>query len=82
MQKVTTTSGATYIVDGLRTIRVGPSSPFIDYDLVPDGEWTTWEHITEIEEGFVIYMFNNAQDTYRVTTPVETIEQAGSSDTV
>lgn len=77
MLKITTKSGAVYLhdEDKSRVQRLsGPYSYGIDYDLRPDAEWSTLGSAPVWEVGVSGYM-TFADGTFRLTTPVETIEE-------
>lgn len=76
MLKITTESGAVYLDDDMRVMRLsGPYSPGIDYTVVPDSEWHTVNAPVNWELGISAYIsFVNGK--FRTTTPVVSIEAA------
>lgn len=74
MDRIHTESGATYDVDweAGRVRRRGPHSPGIDYEKIPDDEWHHFVGATPPTTGLGMQFFMG--QTYRVTTPVTTVE--------
>lgn len=78
----TTRSGAEYVydLDNSRVLRHGPHSWGIDYEKVPDDEWSDVLNDPDITEGQNA-KFLLAQGKFRITTPVvsvETVEEDAS----
>lgn len=77
MLRVTTTSGAVYLIDGMKVLREGPYSPGINYATVPDNEWIEYDDINPIVVGRSAIFWGRRGFTVldRVTTPVVSIEE-------
>lgn len=74
MLKVTTESGAVYLINGNKAVREGPYSPNINYLTVPDNEWTLYRDIRYIlGGGLVMYSRDGFSD--RFSTKVVNIEE-------
>ena len=69
MIRVTTESGAVYLIDGLKVLREGPP---IANQMHPDSDWMDATHITEPKVG-VPMMILWRGDRMRITTPVRTV---------
>lgn len=74
MLKVTTESGAIYLVNGNKAMREGPYSPGINYLAVPDNQWTLYQDIRYIPGGSLV-MYSRDGHSDRVTTKVVSIEE-------
>lgn len=75
MIHVTTTSGAEYLIDGLRVQRLsGPHSPLIDYDQTPDGVWEILMAEPVIKVGRPLFMTKEG-GKLRISTPVVAVEE-------
>ena len=76
MLKVTTESGAVYLIDLAegRAKRVGPHSDGIVYTAVPDGEWLAWNFFSPIVIGERLVMTSTSRGKYRHTTQIVGVE--------
>lgn len=72
MQRVTTESGAVYLIDGRKVMRLGPHSPNIHYTAHPDDEWLEAMEVwsPRVGEPLVILWDENRA---RFTTPVKSV---------
>ena len=77
MLRVTTESGAVYLIDGMKVLREGPYSPGINYATVPDSKWIEYDDISPIVVGRSVIFWGQRGFTVldRVTTPVVSIEE-------
>lgn len=71
MLKVTTESGAIYLINGNKAMREGPYSPYLT---VPDNEWMLYKDIRYIPGGGLV-MYSRDGHSDRVTTKVVNIEE-------
>lgn len=74
MLKVTTASGAVYLINGNKAMREGPYSPNINYLTVPDNQWTLYQEIRYVPGGSLV-MYSRDGHSDRVTTKVVNIEE-------
>lgn len=74
MLKVTTASGAIYLINGNKAMREGPYSPNINYLTVPDNQWTLYKDIRYVPGGGLV-MYSRDGHSDRVTTKVVSIEE-------
>ena len=74
MLKVTTASGAVYLINGNKAMREGPYSPNINYLTVPDNQWTLYREIRYVPGGSLV-MYSRDGYSDRVTTKVVNIEE-------
>lgn len=72
MIRFRTKSGAVYSYDTerYRVLREGPYSPGIDYDSVPDSEWSQVINEPDFRLGHRV-LFLLQQGKYRITTSIE-----------
>lgn len=74
MIRLTTASGAEYLIDGLSAQRLtGPYSPGIDYVKSPDGAWEPLASEPVIKVGQPLFLIRD-DGSVRVTTPVAQVE--------
>lgn len=80
MKRIITESGAVYLYDDYRgQVMRADGSPYsggINYDVRPDGVWHVLAAAPHIEVGWSVEMDFVDGDTYRVTTPVVSVEEA------
>lgn len=75
MIHITTTSGAEYLIDGLRAQRLsGPYSPLIDYTVAPDGVWEALTSEPRIEIGEQLLLLKEG-GRFRLSTPIVAVEE-------
>lgn len=70
MMKVTTESGAVYLIDGLRVLREGPT---VNNRRHPDGDWLDAQHITPPKVGVPMMILWGDGAYVRFTTPVKSV---------
>lgn len=76
MIRLTTESGAVYIVDQWKkqVRREGPHSPGINYDRAPDGDWKPYDNTNEFEVGGgAVFLLSDG--TMRVSTAIVKVEE-------